>query len=257
MSVGLVLTPRLLPGLRLSLDYTEIDKEGEISFISPTTLLADESLYPGRVVRAGLTDDDIEAGFEAGRITSIDLSMINLARSVVRNLDIQLDYRFDTALGSLRAYALATHAPDFITQFQPGEQRYNNAGHSARLQWRGNAGLTLERELFSLGWNMQYFHSYLIYPATATPATIPLFTVEQGSDTIPSQMYHDLVGRFRLGELLGARAGLLADTELQVGIRNVLNTSPPILATPSPHGGYSFFGDPRLRRYTVSVLRRF
>jgi outer membrane receptor protein involved in Fe transport len=258
LSVGLALTPRLLPGLRLSLDYTEIDKEAEISFVSSATLLADETQYPGRVVRAGLTDQDIEDGYEAGRITSIDLSMINLARSVVRNLDIQLDYRFETAYGALRAYALATYAPDYITQFQPDGPRYNNAGHTtSRLQWRGNAGLTLERELFSLDWNMQYFDSYLLYPASATPATIPSYTVEQGSDTIPSQMYHDVVGRVRLGDMFSGRGGFLADTELQIGIRNVFNTSPPILATSFPSGGYSFFGDPRLRRYSIVVRKQF
>ncbi len=257
LSIGVVLTPRIVPGLRLSLDYTAIDKTDEISFVSSATLLANEDLAPGRVTRAELTQEDIDANYTGGVITAIDTSSINFARTSVRSFDVQIDYLFDTTHGSLRAYALASYLSDYITQFQPGAPLIDNAGHSTRLQWRGNAGLVFERDAWSLDWNMQYFDSYLFYPATLPAASIPFYIAEQGSDTIPRQIYHDLVGRLRLSDLVGLSSGIFANTDVQIGIRNIFNTSPPTLATFVPSGGYSFFGDPRLRRYSISVRKRF
>ncbi len=257
LSLGMILTPRALPGLRLSVDFSRIAKDDEISFTDPQTIINKEMLVPERVTRAALTQDDIDAGFAVGQITSVDASMINFAKTTVRTFDIQLDYSFDTSLGNIRAYVLTTYLQDYMTQFQPGAPNDQNAGHLFWLKWRGNAGLTLDRDTWSLDWNMQYFDSYLLYPGSVPLEFVPVFTAQQGSDSIPRQTYHDIVGRFRVGEALGLTSGILADTDLQFGIRNVFNTSPPIVASPFPSNGYSFFGDPRLRRYTVSIRKRF
>ncbi len=257
LSAGVILTPRFLPGVRLSVDFTEIRKVGEIARIQPNTILNNEELYAGRIERGELSELDMLLGYTAGPITMIDISMINLARTTVRALDAQLDYTFDTALGSVRAYAMATYLRDHISQVDSTVDPLNNAGHQYWLKWRGNTGVTLERAHWSVDWNMQYYHSYLLYPAGVPEAAIQFFTAEQGSESIGTQNYHDITARFNLGEMFGAGSGLLEGTDLQVGVANVFNTSPPILATASPAGGYSFLGDPRLRRYSISLRKRF
>jgi outer membrane receptor protein involved in Fe transport len=259
LSAGVVITPRTLPGLRLSVDFTEIRKTGEISGIDPQIILDpdNEALLGHRVTRGELTEQDMTLDYTAGPIIGIDTSLINLSRTTVRGWDVQLDYLFDTSLGSLRLYALATHVADHLTQLSPSVDPVSHAGHQYRLKWRGNAGATLERQLWSLDWNMQYYHSYLVYLAGLSEGAIQNRIAEQGSDTIPRQTYHDLTARIRLGELAGAASGFLAGTELHLGLKNVFNTSPPIVATALPSNGYSFLGDPRLRRYSITLSKRF
>ncbi len=262
LSVGAIFTPRVLPGLRLSVDFTEIRKNNEIANVQAQTILDYAvmfGLFGDRVTRGPLTQADMEPplNYTAGPITAIDFSSINIASTTVRAWDVQLDYLFDTTLGSFRLYALGSYIDDHINQFGPDTDPINNAGHQFRMKWRGNAGMTFERSLWSLGWNMQYFHSYLIYAAGLNEGLIESRVTEQGSPSIPRQIYHDLTARVRLGELAGATAGFLSDTELHIGLKNVFDTSPPIVATSVPSSGYSFFGDPRLRRYSITLRKRF
>ncbi len=82
--------------------------------------------------------------------------------------------------------------------------------------------------------------------------------VSQGSAWIPTQTYHDAYGRYRFDNAPGFAWGLLENTELQVSVQNVLNTSPPILASAaSLYAGYATEGDPRLRRYSIAFTKRF
>ena len=63
---------------------------------------------------------------------------------------------------------------------------------------------------------------------------------------------------YRFGQGASFVGDLLADSEISFGIQNLLDRSPPILASTSPSStGYSTYGDPRLRRYTVSFRKNF
>ena len=60
------------------------------------------------------------------------------------------------------------------------------------------------------------------------------------------------------GELHAGAGGLLADSQISFGVQNVFNTSPPIEASSILlAGGYSSYGDPRLRRYALVVTKNF
>jgi hypothetical protein len=65
-------------------------------------------------------------------------------------------------------------------------------------------------------------------------------------------------GRYRFENASGFASGLLQNTEVQVSVQNVLNTSPPILAsTARSVSGYATEGDPRLRRYSIAFTKHF
>jgi iron complex outermembrane receptor protein len=274
ISAGVVLTPRFLPGLRLSLDFTDIEKTDEITqyrnlFSNLQALiqrptgggLSIEDQIPGLVTRAPLTAADQARGYTAGLISSYKFGLVNASRASVRSFDTQVDYRFDTSLGEVRAYALATYLKNYTNQVLETSPAYDNAGFAFRLKWRGNAGLTLTRKAWTMDWNMQYYDSYYVYTASTAlftpPGATPQEAIVQGSHTIPHQIYHDLTAQFRLGEALGVNQGWFAGTDLTIGIRNVLDTEPPIAATFSPAVGYSWYGDPRMRRYSISLRKSF
>lgn len=83
--------------------------------------------------------------------------------------------------------------------------------------------------------------------------------LNQGSEWIPSQSYHDVIVTYKLSGH-GKWAGRLwGDSVFAVGVQNVLNDSPPIIASTITTlvPGYSTYGDGRLRRYSISLKRSF
>lgn len=68
---------------------------------------------------------------------------------------------------------------------------------------------------------------------------------------MPHQVYHDINAGYEFAQ----SAGWLADTEIQLGARNVFNKSPPFDASSFPY--YSVFGDPRLASYYLTLKKGF
>ncbi len=149
--------------------------------------------------------------------------------------------------------------PNLLQQIladQPTEEYVNT--NLGPLKLRTNARLTWTHENWALGWNMQYYGSYLTtYPGSFDNAA--RVVRNGGSPAIPSQHYHDLFGRYRFGNGFGSGwSGLLGNVELLLSVKNVLDTEPPMLADIS--FGYfrvSPYGDPRLRSYSISVKKSF
>jgi len=256
-STGFILTPRVLPGLRFSLDFTHIEKTNEITSLTAQTLLDLEERYPGRVTRGPLSEADVALGYTGGPVTAMNISAINIAGTQLEAFDFQLDYTLDTArLGQFRWYAIGTNAVYLKRKTSPIAPVDDAVGFtSGLLEWRGNLGLTWSRSAWMVDWNAQYFDDYKVYVSTATPAARATAIQQQGSDTVRSQMYHDLLVSYRFAE--AAFKGVLAGTEVSLGIQNVFDESPPILATLATTGGYSTYGDPRLRRYSIALSKRF
>lgn len=257
VSAGLIFTPRFLPGLRLSADYTIIRKKNEIGSVDWTILLERPDLspvvYPGRLVRAPGLGDGLP-----GPITYLDMSLINIDRTTVSATDLQLDYRFGSArFGQFNVYSVVTYQNEYSRKLTVESPVVNSVGfHDGPLKWRGNVGLDWHRGPLSLGWNVQYYDSYLVYNVSDAEGSIDRPVRMQGSASIGSQSYHDFSFRYRFDDAFGARYSMLSGLSLSGGIRNVFDESPPIEAN-SPDVGYSTYGDPRLRRYTLQLSKSF
>ncbi len=256
-SAGLIFTPRVAPGLRLSVDYTSISKVDEIQSPDIQFLLDYEEFYPDRITRGAPA-----SGQTVGLVTEIDASLINIAETRVKAWDLQVDYRFDTAArGSFHVYALATLQPMYRNRLAPFAPVTDTVGLSfGPLDWRGNIGLTWDRGPLTLAWNAQLYDSYFIYSIfdSQEPTSDPILS--QGSDTIPRQIYHDLIATWRFDGGAAGLGGLLADAEISLGIQNLFDKLPPILADTepaAPRPTYSHYGDARLRRYTLSLRKSF
>ncbi len=263
-SGGLIFTPAILPGFRLSVDYTRIEKTDEIGYLSEQRLLDLEDDFPGAVVRNELTAADAALGYTGGTIRVFRSGNVNIARSLMEALDIQADYSWETRLGSFAASVMATVQPRLSQQAVPDSADLNTVGYSdGPLKWRANAGLRWSRGAWDLGWNLQYYDASRVYTSTTSTigrnSALLNAVLNQGSELIPTQTYHDVYGRYRFENAPGFAGGLLENTELQISVQNVFNTSPPILASASPFtfGGYATEGDARLRRYSVAFTKRF
>jgi outer membrane receptor protein involved in Fe transport len=258
-ALGGVFTPRFLPGLRLSLDYTRIDKTDEINYISTQDMLNDEKHLGYRFTRAPLTDSDIANGYTGGVVTYFDESLANIARTKVRALDIQLDYSFSVAhFGELNAYAVLSRQTQLTRKVLPTSVPVNEVGYTnGPLEWNGNMGLSLERGAWSAAWMTQYIGAHFVYANGNSPEGIAAETQAYGRSRFGDQFFHDLSVRYRFAAVPGFAHGLLSNADILVGIQNVFNTSPRITPTTYPDGGYEYRADPRMRRYTVSFTKNF
>ena len=258
-SAGVIITPRQIPGFRLSIDYTLIEKDDEIGSLTPQELLNLEELFPDRVQRAALTPDEEALGFTGGALTFVDFTLINLERTTSESVDIQLDQFFEVGeWGDFRFYGIATYAERVERQILPETPEVDRVGFDdGPLEWRGNMGVTWESPSseLALDWNAQYYGSYLVYSANDSQRTIDEEVLQHGRSTIPSQMFHDVTLTYR--PELERFSGFLSGTEIRIGIQNLFDEEPFIRPDTRSRGRYSSYGDPRLRRYSISVRKSF
>ncbi|MDB6095327.1 MAG: hypothetical protein JWM32_2889 [Verrucomicrobia bacterium] len=232
MSVGTVLTPKAVPGLRISVDYTRIRKNDEIDQILglDAQSLGDLISYaPSRVTRGAPG-----GGYSVGPITAIDATLINVAQSKVDAYDIGIEYRRTTARGNLTVWSNATCQPQNWQQITKSLPPIENAGKLISLRWKGNAGVAWEAGSFSASGTARYFDGY----ALGAPNLIAL----QGSERIPSQAYFDVAGSYRWPSTGGP--GRHPEWNFTLGIKNIFNQRPPIDVS-NTQGLYSYVGDPR------------
>lgn len=250
-SAGIVLTPSQLGGLRLSLDYINIQKRDAVLDLSSRAafLIANEANFPARVVRG-----PADGLYSVGPITFLDLTYLNAARAKIDAYDAQADYAFETAsLGKFSFFALITWETHYLIQLFPGLPYAEQAGVTSAnpLKFKGNAGVNWQLGQWSAGWSVRYFDSYFVADP-ALPASIPVF-LNQHSQRVPSQAYQDIYAGYRF-----PAAGWRPATELKVGMNNVFNREPP--ADLSTNGGaalYSQYADPRLASYYMAVKVSF
>lgn len=262
LSVGAVINPEGRLGPRISIDYSRISTDREIgpSGLSAAELVRDDALYPERVTRAPLTEEDRALGFTAGRVLRLDLGFGNQARRIVETVDVQFDWQVRDILGGdLAPSAQATWLRSLRTRAAPDLPWIERSGFvDGPVNWRANGGVTWTRGASAIDFNLQYFHSYRVISAvSATEPRLPSSEAQilrfQGRERIPAQVYVDLAARRRFDV---AGPGPLQSVEVRLGILNLFDHSPPILADPNSLG-YSAYGDPRRRRFELVVASEF
>ncbi|MFC3077675.1 TonB-dependent receptor [Phenylobacterium terrae] len=257
-SAGVVLNPSGRSGPRLSVDVSRIDVRDEIVPLplSVQQLLDAEARYPDRVVREPLSPADAALGYTAGRVVQMHVGMINGGRTVTETVDVQLDWALPpTRLGQARLYGAATWQPTFRSRVRADGPLIERAGYrDAPLKWRGNGGVQWTHGPTIVDLNLQYFGARQVASSAADiVATGPERVRFQGAAHIPSQVYVDLAVR-RSFEL--PPGGHLRAFDVRLGVQNLLDRSPPILAD-STTLGYDYYGDPRRRRFEVLLTAKF
>jgi outer membrane receptor protein involved in Fe transport len=249
-SFGVILTPRFVSGLRVSVDYTRITKTDEIRF--PTgEILQLEDFLPGRVIRGPKLPGDPDEW--AGPILQLDQSYLNFAATRAQAYDIQIDYTNDAgAYGTFHTYLVATAQTELTRRLvlDPAVPPINYVGDGQAdgpVRWTGNVGLDWNASpSLTLGWNAQYTHSYCLAFGCQQ-------VISQGAAEIPKQIYHDLTMSYAFGEPRETLQ-MLTNTTVNFSVQNLFNEEPAIIAEGL---NYSRYGDPRLRRYSLTVRKSF
>ncbi|MBL9207729.1 MAG: TonB-dependent receptor [Opitutaceae bacterium] len=257
-SAGVIYSPKALSGFRVSLDYARIEKEDNITALTPQQVIDNEAIFPGRVTRGpNLANDPV--GW-AGPVTVLNGSLVNLSEAKVEAFDTQLDYQHKTTgMGDFSLYFLATWQTSFETRLLPTTPVVENVGvGNFPLKFKASGGVSWTLRRWTLGWSVQSFDSYWAADPTLA-SSAPVLQRQGNGGRVPRQHYHNVFVRYRFqGTPEGHwSATLLGSGELTVGVRNFLNEHPPLDAGVLTQGYYSPFGDARLSSYYVSFVRRF
>ena len=260
--VGVIWEPQVeaLKGFRANLEYYKIDQHNTISALNAQTIVTDEALYPGRVTRDPST----------GLITRVDQTLLNLFANQTNGWDMTVDYRKGTSVGTFEISLTGTVIEHEKRQTNVGSPSleyvgWTNSGGEAKT--KANGTLTWANGHWAVAWSARYYGSYNQLGAPGGPtndfANTPL---AQGSNTIPSQTYHDLFVSYSFGasskrteaKFTAHVERLFANTTLQLGIKNVFDKLPPFDAY-SAYAPfyYSPYGDIRLRDLWFSVRKQF
>jgi len=254
LAFGAVINPEGTRWPRVSIDYSQTRRTGNFDDISPTQILANEDKLPGRVVRAPLTDADRAAGYTGGRILSIDATGLPLGHIEVKSIDVRVDWRTAFAGGVLRIYGGVTRQLSNRLS-GPYQDRVEYDGFvDGPLKWRANGGADWICGRTTLGANIQYFGHYRIAGATLL-AFADLAEDPQGSRYVKAQAYVDLHARRRFRTRW---AGSDHQMSIDLGIINLFDHAPPFEQmnyAPSPQ--YSTYGDPRERRFEITLNASF
>lgn len=251
-SMGLIVTPRKLPGLRLSVDLWEIEKEDAIRSPTFDQLLANEVLLPGRITRGPNLPSD-PSGW-AGPIIQIDRRSINFSTIKTSGADTQLAWRIPTkTAGEFTVSGISTYTRKFLTQIAPGAPLTEAVETQTALKWRGRLSLLWKGEAWGAGITGRYTDSYLT-DQTAPSRQFPNGTGLDGA-RIASDLVWDVQVNYRVPFSFEARGvrRLLSGTQWTLGALNVLDRMPPWHST----GYYSRFSDPRMRYVYLQTKKSF
>jgi iron complex outermembrane receptor protein len=258
LSAGIIVQPPTVPNLRLSLDYTHIEKRGEevISLANNAAyFIANEATYPDRVLRAPLTAEDVARGYSAGVIKHVDESSLQNGRTIIDSVDGLLNYRFQLGqIGRFELHAATAWQPRFrrIVGFGLPSRDYAGASDGAP-SFRANGGARLNSGPVTLSADAQLTGEYRITSALEFLRDLSeeFDIVQQGGVTIPAQASFDVAAEYRVSIAGGGLSGRPRTFDIRFGVQNVLDIRPATVV--NAIGGYNNYLDPRRRRFDLTM----
>ncbi|MBI1188360.1 MAG: TonB-dependent receptor [Alphaproteobacteria bacterium] len=221
-TIGVVFTPRFLPGLSLSVDWFQIDIEDTISTFGPENTLNacyfnGDAAACSRINRNAVGSLWLTGGFVE------DLN-INIGSLSTTGVDIVGNYSFDMGgAGGLSFNLIGTWLEELITEPGPGIDPYDCVGFfGSSCASTGNGPTPEWRHRFRVGWEtpldgIELALTWRYY------GEVELFrgNADRIDYAFDAEDYFDLAGRW----------AIMDNVLLRGGINNLLDNDPPINAS--------------------------
>jgi len=213
-SVGLVWSPEALRGLEASLTWWKIEQTDRVAELPPQTVVDNEDLFPGRVVRNPVT----------GAIVSITSGFLNFGEMQVSGFDLGLSYRLETAAGAFSPRLSVSRVARYDAGVTPGApltDRVSNANSDAWApEWKSVASLGWDRGPYSVNMIGRYISQYTDYqdlgPTSRQLGDFWLF---------------DLSAQYEFGRVFAANNRYLRDAFFQLSVVNLFNSLPDVYSS--------------------------
>lgn len=269
VTFGVVFRPTSLPGLRVSVDYSRLRVDHQITDFANSSIqyfVSHEDTLPGHIHRAAVTPADAARGFTVGRIVSVDAGLLTTGQSTLQTVDLAADYLVSTHIGQFHVYAEGTWEPTLLIQGDPAAVAYNAVDHvNGPVSLRANIGGNWTSGPWRAGLSAQTYGPYrATYAFAATGVLAPSFAainaqtlVNQGGDRIRAQAYVDGFLEYHLA--VPSAGGPAIQMTYRLGVRNMFATPAPLIvpAFTYDENAYSPLGDPRGRRFELALSVRY
>ncbi len=156
-SFGVAYASQAVPGLYLSVTWWRILQDNVVQLLSPQSLVDNESLFPGRVVRS-----------PSGVITQINDTYVNFGRADVGGLDYEAMWARDTRYGQFTPSLSVTQTYRYSSALLPGQAPTdrdsiaNDDGNFAP-RWKGTVDLGWKGGAFAAHVDGRYVGKYRDY----------------------------------------------------------------------------------------------
>ena len=247
-TIGGVITPRFIPGLRLSVDWWKMEIDDAIQTLDGNTIVDNcvDSPTLNNAFCPFVTRGNLVGLADPYVVSRIDLRQVNIGQLSASGIDMSAAYRFDLEalsnslaggvnfnaslvyLGKLEELVDATDASSLV--IRNGE--YDNP------TWRGRFSTSYHLDGLTVAWNMRYLGSSSLNVQA---------TREYNVVRVDSRLYHDLFFSYELP----------SEIDVQFGVNNLMNSHPP--RTPSTYTGtfagslYENIG----RNFYLSLSKKF
>ena len=265
LNIGFIWQPAkgFLNNLRFNAEYYKIEQFNAIGSLGAQDIVDSESLWPDRVKRDN-----------GGGITLVDTRLLNLYRRETEGWDLSLQYFIQTASGRIELHAIGSTILHLKTQYSRTQPEVDAAGYhpldgNGTPKHRGSLTVNWLRGRWTAAWTARYTSAYRMYGVAGGPTSTrffngqedPFYIVAQGSDTVSSQVYHDLMLGYSFDNDESRKTAwkekLLSGITVQCGIGNHFDKVPPLDANYVSNYYVSPFGDMRLRNYWISLRKSF
>ena len=189
LTLGGSYSPSYIPGVRLSVDYYEIDIDNVITTVTAQDLL--RQCYAANP--ADRTCGGVITRLPNGSIESMTNTFRNLANYNTAGLDIEASYRTSLGDGTLSFRALANHVLHLringtdVSGVVGGETAFSTP------KWRGSGTIAFDNDSFGANLRVRYVDGGL-YNTQLGPTQQPIMNNRNGSRT-----YVDLGLQFKTG----------------------------------------------------------
>ncbi len=159
---GVVLQPRWVPGLALSVDYWDIEIDGAINSISAQNTV--ESCYDSPSIDNPFCDlflrNPEPTSAQSGGFTFLRQTQLNFGQALARGVDANVGYSFNINEYRIRLTAAASKQLKltFIEPTNPGQEPTVNEdiGALRRPEWSGQFSVNVANGPYSASWRGQY-----------------------------------------------------------------------------------------------------
>lgn len=250
-NIGLIWSPTFAD-LRVSVDYYQINVEGQIAQLGPSNIVR------GCYNSDNFLTDPLCTLFtrnpQNNLIATVTDNFINIAQQSVSGVDVAATYTRDFSFGTLTLDTSHTFTTDSEFQLLPTSTPQDFTGEAGRPEWVGEVSLTLDRGPWSMFWGADFIGETSNVESfggtTGTYFGRPVtFKLETEQTT-----YHNV----------SLKRELPYDLSIRVGVSNVFDEHPPAVTTLNL-GEYSTVGisafysqyDWLGRRFFVNVNKKF
>lgn len=248
VTAGFSWRPSTWRGFQCDTTYWRINQRSTIQTLLPTVILANESLFPDRVVRAPPTPADIAAG-RPGSLVSINFNNVNFGTISTDGADFSIEAPFQTKVGVFTPMLLATRVDSFKAAQVPAAAPTERVGVASLT----SGTIPRWRESLTINWRLKNVDVSATGRGISSYKDASTLGVINGR-TIPWQTFLDLQASLNFAGMEVRGHAIFSGFQVRVGAINVLNKAPPFAEVGGTLGFDPSQSDTRQRFVYVSAV---